>query len=68
MRREKGKKPVYEELLFHGTQATVVDSISRFNFDWRVSGKHGTAYGDGDYFRIGLINRNRRKLSRWNNC
>ncbi|MEE6460475.1 hypothetical protein FKM82_000981 [Ascaphus truei] len=36
--------------LFHGTDLSFVEAICRHNFDPRVCGKHGTAYGQGCYF------------------
>jgi len=39
--------PPIERRLFHGTKSSNTDSICRDNFDWRLSGVHGTAYGIG---------------------
>ncbi|KAL3842806.1 hypothetical protein ACJMK2_020790 [Sinanodonta woodiana] len=40
-----------EELqLFHGTVSSVIDSICKKGFDWRLSGKNGTMFGQGSYF------------------
>ncbi|XP_048862591.1 protein mono-ADP-ribosyltransferase PARP12 [Brienomyrus brachyistius] len=39
-----------EKLLFHGTDSKHVDAICQQNFDWRICGTHGTAYGKGSYF------------------
>lgn len=36
-----------ERQLFHGTSASFVDAICQQNFDWRICGLHGTAYGKG---------------------
>ncbi|KAF7694218.1 protein mono-ADP-ribosyltransferase PARP12-like [Silurus meridionalis] len=41
---------VAEKQLFHGTDPKHVDAISLNNFDWRICGTHGTAYGKGSYF------------------
>ncbi|XP_041110316.1 protein mono-ADP-ribosyltransferase PARP12-like [Polyodon spathula] len=50
MKRKNGGKDVDEKLLFHGTQKSLVDAICSQNFDWRICGVHGTAYGKGSYF------------------
>lgn len=39
-----------EVLLYHGTTKDVVPQICQQNFDWRLSGKNATAYGQGSYF------------------
>lgn len=39
-----------ERKLFHGTDSKYIDAICRNNFDWRLCGAHGTAYGQGSYF------------------
>ncbi|XP_048862586.1 protein mono-ADP-ribosyltransferase PARP12-like isoform X3 [Brienomyrus brachyistius] len=39
-----------EKFLFHGTDSKYVDAICKQNFDWRICGTHGTAYGKGSYF------------------
>ncbi|EFA07133.1 Poly [ADP-ribose] polymerase 12-like Protein [Tribolium castaneum] len=40
-----------EKTLFHGTRNAFVDSICKFNFDWRRSGtSKGTVFGKGVYF------------------
>uniref|UniRef100_A0A3P9CRG0 Poly [ADP-ribose] polymerase 12 n=1 Tax=Maylandia zebra TaxID=106582 RepID=A0A3P9CRG0_9CICH len=41
---------VMEKKLFHGTDSKDVDAICHHNFDWRICGTHGTAYGKGSYF------------------
>ncbi|XP_077324918.1 zinc finger CCCH-type antiviral protein 1-like [Lithobates pipiens] len=41
---------VDERQLFHGTDGANVEAICRDNFDWRVCGTNGTAYGQGSYF------------------
>ena len=48
---EHKNKNANELLLFHGTAAEVsVQAIFRQNFDWWLSGKNATVYGDGSYF------------------
>lgn len=37
-------------MLYHGTGYDVVPQICEQNFDWRLNGKNGTAYGQGSYF------------------
>lgn len=41
-----------EKQLFHGTSSDVVGAICKQNFDHRVHGKNGTAYGEGSYFAV----------------
>uniref|UniRef100_A0A8C6TEE8 Si:ch73-252i11.1 n=1 Tax=Neogobius melanostomus TaxID=47308 RepID=A0A8C6TEE8_9GOBI len=41
---------VTEKKLFHGTDPSLVNTICATNFDWRVCGVNGTAYGQGSYF------------------
>ena len=43
---------VNEMRLFHGTNPEVVEAICKQNFDWRVNGKNGTAYGQGSYLAV----------------
>ncbi|NWW76113.1 PAR12 polymerase, partial [Climacteris rufus] len=43
-------KEVDERLLFHGTDSSHMSAICEQNFDWRLCGTHGTAYGKGSYF------------------
>ncbi|XP_077195904.1 protein mono-ADP-ribosyltransferase PARP12-like [Paroedura picta] len=50
MKKANGGKDVDERLLFHGTDGSHVDAICQQNFDWRICGIHGTAYGKGSYF------------------
>ncbi|XP_039625425.1 protein mono-ADP-ribosyltransferase PARP12 isoform X1 [Polypterus senegalus] len=50
MKKNKGGKPVNERQLFHGTDSEYVEAICKQNFDWRICGTHGTAYGKGSYF------------------
>ncbi|XP_054844402.1 protein mono-ADP-ribosyltransferase PARP12-like isoform X2 [Eublepharis macularius] len=47
MKKANGGKDVDERLLFHGTSNNHVDAICQQNFDWRICGVHGTAYGKG---------------------
>ena len=47
MQKRNGGKMVDERQLFHGTSTGFVDAICQQNFDWRVSGLHGTSYGKG---------------------
>ncbi|KAM9824537.1 protein mono-ADP-ribosyltransferase PARP12 [Neosynchiropus ocellatus] len=48
--KNRMKKRNGEKLLFHGTNSKHVDAICLDNFDWRICGTHGTAYGQGCYF------------------
>ncbi|XP_067392121.1 protein mono-ADP-ribosyltransferase PARP12-like [Emydura macquarii macquarii] len=50
MQKSNGGKVVSERLLFHGTSKKHIDAICQQNFDWRICGLHGTAYGKGSYF------------------
>ncbi|XP_036007960.1 protein mono-ADP-ribosyltransferase PARP12 isoform X2 [Fundulus heteroclitus] len=50
MQKRNGGKLVNQQYLFHGTDETLVDPICEQNFDWRMCGVHGTAYGKGSYF------------------
>lgn len=48
---ELKSKNANEMLLFHGTSSeTSVQSILQQNFDWRLSGKNATVFGEGSYF------------------
>lgn len=49
MAKKSGKEPE-ERQLFHGTNSTTVKAICQQGFDWRMCGKHGTAFGKGSYF------------------
>lgn len=42
----KNNNPM-EKQLFHGTDSKYVDAICSANFDWRICGTHGTAFGKG---------------------
>ncbi|KAK5848875.1 hypothetical protein PBY51_008562 [Eleginops maclovinus] len=48
--RIQDAKLIQEKRLFHGTDSTNVDSICKYNFDLRLTGKHGCMYGKGIYF------------------
>ncbi|XP_061085087.1 protein mono-ADP-ribosyltransferase PARP12-like [Conger conger] len=50
MRKNDAGRKVDKRLLFHGTDSVHVDAICQQNFDWRLCGTHGTAYGKGSYF------------------
>ncbi|XP_020853675.1 protein mono-ADP-ribosyltransferase PARP12 isoform X2 [Phascolarctos cinereus] len=50
MKKSNGGQEVDERFLFHGTSLEYVDAICHQNFDWRISGLHGTSYGKGSYF------------------
>ncbi|XP_064174947.1 protein mono-ADP-ribosyltransferase PARP12-like [Anguilla rostrata] len=50
MRNKNGGRPVDQRLLFHGTKQSLIETICEQNFDWRICGTHGTAYGKGSYF------------------
>ncbi|XP_068611422.1 protein mono-ADP-ribosyltransferase PARP12 [Brachionichthys hirsutus] len=50
MQNSSGGRRVREEKLFHGTDGKHVDAICKNNFDWRICGTHGTAFGRGSYF------------------
>ena len=47
MLQENGEEELNEYQLFHGTAPNVVDAICAENFDFRLSGAHGTAMGHG---------------------
>lgn len=47
MKKRNGGRPVLEMKLFHGTANKYVNAICHSNFDWRICGSHGTAYGKG---------------------
>ncbi|KAM4523815.1 protein mono-ADP-ribosyltransferase PARP12 isoform 2-T2 [Fundulus diaphanus] len=50
MKNNNGGREVEEKQLFHGTNSKYVDAICLNNFDWRICGVNGTAYGKGSYF------------------
>ncbi|XP_043943177.1 protein mono-ADP-ribosyltransferase PARP12-like [Protopterus annectens] len=47
MKKNNGRD-VDERLLFHGTDDSIVGAICHQNFDWRICGANGTAYGKGN--------------------
>ena len=48
MKKRNGGRSVAERKLFHGTDSKFVNAICCSNFDWRICGTHGTAYGNGE--------------------
>uniref|UniRef100_UPI003AAEBC39 protein mono-ADP-ribosyltransferase PARP12-like n=1 Tax=Centroberyx gerrardi TaxID=166262 RepID=UPI003AAEBC39 len=50
MKKNNSGRNVTERKLFHGTDSKHVDAICLDNFDWRICGTHGTAFGKGSYF------------------
>ncbi|KAJ0012535.1 hypothetical protein NQD34_016869 [Periophthalmus magnuspinnatus] len=50
MKNKNNGQPVAEKKLFHGTEPSHVETICATNFDWRLCGVNGTAYGQGSYF------------------
>ncbi|XP_039988368.1 protein mono-ADP-ribosyltransferase PARP12 isoform X2 [Xiphias gladius] len=50
MKERNGGNLVNQQYLFHGTDETLIEAICEQNFDWRMCGVHGTAYGKGSYF------------------
>lgn len=46
MKNNSGRE-VEERKLFHGTDSKHVNAICLNNFDWRICGVNGTAYGKG---------------------
>ncbi|KYO36498.1 poly [ADP-ribose] polymerase 12-like [Alligator mississippiensis] len=50
MKKINRQEDVDERLLFHGTNTSHLHAICEQNFDWRICGAHGTAYGKGSYF------------------
>ncbi|XP_074836506.1 protein mono-ADP-ribosyltransferase TIPARP-like [Carettochelys insculpta] len=48
--RPRGMRCPRETHLFHGTPASKVQPICEMNFDPRVCGENGSAYGQGSYF------------------
>ncbi|XP_028251094.1 protein mono-ADP-ribosyltransferase PARP12 isoform X2 [Parambassis ranga] len=50
MKTNNGGRDVTEKKLFHGTDNKHIEAICHHNFDWRICGTHGTAYGKGSYF------------------
>lgn len=52
MKKNSRGRDVSEKQLFHGTDSKFVDTICLNNFDWRICGVNGTAYGKGEARRI----------------
>ncbi|XP_014884327.1 poly [ADP-ribose] polymerase 12 isoform X1 [Poecilia latipinna] len=50
MKNNNRGREVEEKQLFHGTDSKHIDAICLNNFDWRICGVNGTAYGKGSYF------------------
>ncbi|XP_054911776.1 protein mono-ADP-ribosyltransferase PARP12 [Poeciliopsis prolifica] len=50
MKNNNNGREVEEKQLFHGTDSKHIDAICLNNFDWRICGVNGTAYGKGSYF------------------
>lgn len=48
MKNNNGGREVTEKKLFHGTDDKFVGVICHTNFDWRVCGVNGTAFGKGE--------------------
>ncbi|KAG9328899.1 hypothetical protein JZ751_009442, partial [Albula glossodonta] len=47
MQLRTGGRVVEQKLLFHGTEKSFMPAICEQNFDWRICGTNGTAYGKG---------------------
>lgn len=54
MKKNNSGQNVSEKKLFHGTDPAHVDAICHNNFDWRICGTHGTAYGNGEMKQMSL--------------
>ncbi|XP_043964129.1 protein mono-ADP-ribosyltransferase PARP12 isoform X3 [Gambusia affinis] len=50
MKNNNSGREVEEKQLFHGTDSKHINAICLNNFDWRICGVNGTAYGKGSYF------------------
>ncbi|BFZ05031.1 hypothetical protein BsWGS_08070 [Bradybaena similaris] len=50
MIQENDGMDVVVKRLYHGTHHSTLEAIARKGFDWRLSGKHGTVFGNGSYF------------------
>lgn len=48
MKTNNGGADVTEKQLFHGTDSKHMHAICLNNFDWRICGTHGTAFGKGE--------------------
>lgn len=47
MEKKNEGKAVNQQYLFHGTDKSLIEAICEHNFDWRMCGVHGTAFGKG---------------------
>lgn len=47
MIQENDGMDVVVKRLYHGTHHSTLEAIARKGFDWRLSGKHGTVFGNG---------------------
>lgn len=47
MMKKNDGKAVNQLYLFHGTDESLFEAICEQNFDWRMCGIHGTAFGKG---------------------
>ncbi|CAL8385522.1 unnamed protein product [Boreogadus saida] len=50
MKTRNGGCSVAEKKLFHSTDSNYTEDICYSNYDWRICGTDGTAYGKGSYF------------------
>ncbi|CAL8278451.1 unnamed protein product, partial [Gadus morhua 'NCC'] len=50
MKTRNGGRSVAEKKLFHSTDSKYIEDICYSNYDWRICGTDGTAYGKGSYF------------------
>ncbi|XP_028305766.1 protein mono-ADP-ribosyltransferase PARP11-like [Gouania willdenowi] len=50
LRKVKRTLDIEERMLFHGTGHSNIQAICTFNFDWRLTGSNGDAFGKGSYF------------------
>ena len=48
MKTRNGGRSVAEKKLFHSTDSKYIEDICYSNYDWRICGTHGTAYGKGE--------------------
>ena len=55
MKTRNGGHSVEERRLFHSTDSKYIDAICGSNFDWRICGTHGTAYGKGELTATGRV-------------
>lgn len=56
MKKRNGGKAVNQQYLFHGTDHSLIEAICEQNFDWRMCGVHGTAYGKGTVKQFQQLN------------